>query len=157
MRWMTELRCGKILFSLLKGCGASKYYSAFWNSDLANWRLVEWENLGGNVISGSSPLSFWNAIPNVNPKARPTGTATAFPIWRYLQKSSEAGHINTMLVTAVTARPRIHRHKRLRTGQCIHFIGGRKQQFHHSKNQLWKQNSLAKTSRAVQTSIGPLF
>lgn len=37
---------------------------------------------------GLFPLtSFWNAIPSEYPKALETGTATAFPICRYLHKT----------------------------------------------------------------------
>lgn len=36
-------------------------------------------------MRGSSPLFFSHAVANAKPNARLTGTATAFPIWRYLQ------------------------------------------------------------------------
>ena len=53
---------------------AFKFYK-----DGNNWTVVEWENLGGRVMRGSSPISFCIAIPIAYPKARATGTATAFP------------------------------------------------------------------------------
>lgn len=46
-------------------------------------------NLGGKVMSGSGPVSFLTAIPSAYPKARATGTATAFPTWQYLHKKHQ--------------------------------------------------------------------
>lgn len=48
------------------------------------WGLIEKENLGGSVNRGPSSLFLSHDMAKAYPRARPTGTATALPIWRYL-------------------------------------------------------------------------
>lgn len=43
----------------------------------------------GKVNNGSLVADPWTAKPNAYPRARDTGTATAFPTWMYLKRISK--------------------------------------------------------------------
>lgn len=71
MNWYSQ--CSDASFSVLSG--------------------IRYGNLGGNFMSGSSPPDFWKAMPRAYPRARETGTATAFPTWQYLQNVQKGENV----------------------------------------------------------------
>jgi hypothetical protein len=82
-RWQTLIEPMRVNKSTVKFCcfdyGAS---SILWEN----------ANLGGSTMRGSFSVLLRQAIAKEYPRARPTGTATAFPIWRYLQPG--LSHVN---------------------------------------------------------------
>lgn len=54
------------------------------SDDAEECRLRMLGNFLGRLHTGASPAKPWNAMPKEYPKARATGTATAFPTCMYL-------------------------------------------------------------------------